>query len=138
MQATGANGRPPSHENEDGSRRVEQWTAAEATAFYTSFHKHGQSWKVVAKAVGSKSADACEDLLRQHAPYLRLDKHLQDAQIFVAMAVGNGAVRPLSRTLSLPAKKYHDLACVISPSRIARQKDKALSMPPHTFSSFTM
>jgi hypothetical protein len=130
MQAAGANGRPPSHENEGASRRFEQWTHTEATVFYTSFHKHGLNWKVVAKAVGSKSADACEDLYRQHRPYLGLDKHLQDAQIFVAMAVGNGAVRPLSRTLSVETRTtmaWH--LCCIPKSRSHTERKGALDAP---------
>lgn len=99
LQGAGANGRVPSYETEDGRKVTQQWTHDEAIVFYTSFHKQGADWRLIAKAVGSKSADACEELYNKHSPYLGLDRQYQVSEIFAAMVVGKGTVRPHPWTL---------------------------------------
>ncbi|KAK9820084.1 hypothetical protein WJX72_005985 [[Myrmecia] bisecta] len=61
------------------------WSDEEARQFYAAFESVGQNWGQVAQLVGSKSAEACEALFKQHAGYLTLPVQFRHEVAFLAM-----------------------------------------------------
>eukprot|EP00884_Botryococcus_braunii_P004641 jgi/Botrbrau1/14178/Bobra.182_3s0113.2 len=79
-------GREPPKDSKDS------WTATAARDFHRAYNLYKRNWRQVAKAVGCKTAQACEALYNEHSNFLNVDAGLRDEVVFVTMVCGQEEV----------------------------------------------